>query len=419
MRTTSYRRRYTSRVKPQPTGGSDMPASEPSSTKITYNTGGSKMNKRTKESLRSRVRKHFKDANITPEGVAEFLDVQGVPELVRLGAKIAREVSKNDVGSGFSLAKKASGSSSVVENTTAIGSVSNSSMVYVCNKHRSGEDKGNVIPGYQESNRSGILKSPLNLQSVFTMDILSSVPVRNDQPITDLDAYTRSACVRAWEKHVDSILFYPDDTTNTYRMPNQQISLHWKSVSSELKLTNNNNNPVVVKIYDLVSKFSCGNTDYINQYLSGGYMDPTWAWKAGLDGNNVLEVGGDSQVTRLGTKPNMSTTFNRVWKITGETKINLTGGASHTHRSVYSLNKTQSYQEFDSNTQFSGLTDWYTNGLVQPWKEADWQPTRMVVIYGMPSGENQATSASVSWSEYFRSDYICRTGTGKTIDTMA
>ena len=417
MRTTSYRRRYTSRIKPQPTGGHDMPASEPSTTKITY--GGRNMVKRTKESLRSRLRRHFKDANITPEGVAEFLDVQSVPDLVRLGAKIAREVSKNEVGSGFSLAKKASGSSSVVENTTAIGSISNSSVVYVCNKHRAGEDKGNVIPGYQESNRSGVLKSQLNQQAAFTMDLLSSVPVKGDALITDLTAYTRSSCLRAWQKHVDAELFYPDDTSNSYRMPNQQISLHWKSVSSELKLTNNNSTPVVVKVYDLVSKFSCGNTQIIDpSYLAGGYMDPTWAWRAGLNELNVLEVGGDAQYTRLGTKPNMSTTFNRVWKITGETKINLTGGASHTHRSVYALNKTQPFQEFDANTQFSPLYDWYTNGIAQPWKEHGWQPTRLVVIHGMPSGEDQATETSVSWSEYFRSDYICRTGTGKTIDTM-
>lgn len=416
MRTTGYRRRYTSRISPQPTAGADMPATMPSTTKTTY--GGSRMVKRArKESFRQKVRKHFKDFNITPEGVAEFLDVQGVPELVKLAAKMAKEATRNEVGSGFSLAKRATGSSSIVENTAAIGTISNSSMVYVCNKHRSGTDSGNVIKGYQESNRSGMLTSPLNQQAIFTMDILSSVPVRNDLGLTDPGAYTRVSCLRAWERHVDSVLFYPENTTATSRMPNQQVSLHWKSVTSELKLTNNNNSPVIIKIYDLVSKFSAGNTDWDNQYYSYGYMDPQWAWLSGLDNKNVIQVGDtNTTATRLGAKPDMSTAFNRIWKITGETKINLTGGASHTHRSVYSLNKTQSYQEFDANTQFTDQVQF--NGAVQPWKEHGWQPTRLVVIYGMPSGTDQATAASVSWSEYYRGDYICRIGTGKTIDTL-
>lgn len=414
------RRAYRSRIRPQPTREADLPRQEGPARTTTKVYRGKFMNevrsrKRSKkESVKETViNKVF---NGMSDGVKTYLDGRTIPEIAKDLQEVSKSLTRNQVGTGLSVIKKATGSSSEVESTTAIGTMSNSTMAYVCNKHRSGKDTGNFIEGIQDATRSGVLISNADQQSVYTMDLLSSVPVSGDSSITSQTAYTRSSCLRAWQRHLDAEMFSPVAAGTVYRMPNQQVSLHWKTVTSELKIRNNNDTPVVVKIYDLVSKFSTGNTAYQDQYTANGYMDPQWAWRTGIDSASVIELGGDSTVNILGSKPSLSTTFNRTWKITGETKINLTGAASHIHRSVYAINKTQPYQEFDSNTVFSGATA--TGGEVQPWKEHSWQPSRMIVVYGLPSGTSQATATSVSWSEYFRADYVCRIGTGKSIDTM-
>lgn len=413
-------RAYVSRIHPQPTGVADMPRQEgPARTTKKVYEGKRMSYKRSSSTKKKSAREVVVSTafNGVVAGAQQYLDGRTVKDVYKDVQEVAKKVTRNQIGTGMSLSSKATGSSSEVESTTAVGSVSNSTMAYVCNKHRTGSDNGNVINGVQESTRSGIFSSSLNQQNAFTLDLLSSVPPTGDSVITSQTAWTRSSCLRAWERHLDAELFNPAAAGTTYRMPNQQVSLHWKGVTSELKLRNNNETPVVIKIYDLVSKFSCGNSSVQDQYLSLGYMDPHWAWRAGVDSGAVLELEGDTSINYLGSKPNLSTTFNRTWKITGENKINLTGGSSHIHRSVYALNKTQPYQEFDSNTLFSGATP--SSGVVKPWKEHGWQPSRLIVIYGMPQASNQATAASVSWSEYFRSDYICRTGTGKAIDTMS
>jgi hypothetical protein len=110
----------------------------------------------------------------------------------------------------------------------------------------------------------------------------------------------------------------------------------------------------------------------------------------------------------------LSTTFNRTFKIVGETKVNMTGASTHIHRSIYGLNKTQSYQEYDANTVFLGADP--NTGTVKPWKEAHWQPTRLIVVRGVPESGNIACAAQVSWSELTRMTYDVRTGTGRSID---
>ena len=414
------RRAYRSRVKPQPTAMADAPRRKGPASTTTKVYEGKFMNevrsrKRSrKESVKETVvNKVF---NGMAGGFQSYLDSRTVPDIAKDVQELSRAITRNQIGTGLSVLKKATGSSTEVESTTAIGSMSNSTMAYVCNKHRTGNDTGNFIKGIQDATRSGVLSSNADQQQVYTLDLLSSVPVSGDVGITSQSAYTRSSCLRAWERHLDAEMFSPSAAGTTYRMPNQQVSLHWKTVTSELKIRNNNDTPVIIKIYDLVSKFSSGNTAYQDQYNANGYMDPQWAWRTGVDDASVIELGGNTNVNILGSKPSTSTTFNRTWKIAGETKINLTGSGSHIHRSVYALNKTQPYQEFDANTIFSGATA--TGGLVQPWKEHSWQPTRLVVMYGLPSGASQATATSVSFSEYFRADYICRIGTGKAIDTM-
>ncbi len=420
MRTTMKRRAYRSRIQPKPTASADAPRSEGPARTTTKIYEGNFMNEvRSRKRKRESARQTVIDTvfNGAKEAAAQYLDNKSIPDVVSDIQNVSKKLTRNQIGStGLAVLAKATGSASEIESTTAIGTMSNSTMAYVCNKHRSGSDTGNFIRGTQDATRSGVLTSSVDLQNVYTMDLLSSVPVSGDTSITGQSAYTRSSCLRAWQRHLDAEMFTPAAAGTVYRMPNQQVSLHWKTVTSELKIRNNNDAPVVVKIYDLVSKFSCGNSVHQDQYLAKGYMDPQWAWRTGVDDSTVIELGGDTNVNFLGSKPTLSTTFNRVWKITGETKINLTGSASHIHRSVYALNKTQSYQEFDANTIFSGATA--ASGEVQPWKEHSWQPTRMIIVYGLPSGTNQATAASVSWSEYFRADYICRIGTGKSIDTM-
>lgn len=420
MRTTIKRRVYRSRIQPQPNAGADAPRPEGPARTVTQIYEGNFMNEvKRRRSKKESARQTVIDTvfNGAREAAAQYLDSKSIPDVVADLQNVSKKLTKNQIGStGIAVLAKATGSSSEVESTTAIGTMSNSTMAYVCNKHRSGSETGNFIRGIQDATRSGVIISNADEQRVYTMDLLSSVPVSGDTSITGQSAYTRSSCLRAWQRHLDAEMFSPAAPGVVYRMPNQQVSLHWKTVTSELKIRNNNDSPVVVKIYDLVSKFSVGNSVYQDQNTANGYMDPQWAWRTGVDDSTVIETGGNTTVNILGSKPSLSTTFNRVWKITGETKINLTGSASHIHRSVYALNKTQSYQEFDANTIFSGATA--TGGEVQPWKEHSWQPTRLIVVYGLPSGSSQATATSISWSEYFRADYICRIGTGKSIDTM-
>lgn len=361
-------------------------------------------------SVLGKILKHARN----PENIQAYLNDMTLADGAKMVQELGSLLTRNEIGlTGLSILKKVSPGTQV-ENTTAIGSMSNSTVMHLCSKHTPRRSSPNVVSQDQYCTKKGIITSAIDQQTPATLDMLSCVPPTSEPSNTAADSWTRLYCERAWERHLDSTMFTPNTGATDKKMPNQQISLHYRTLTSELTLSNMSTTNCVVTIYDLVSKFQTGNATWQDQYLSRGYMDPNWAWRTGIDGNGIISLGASATVNTVNTKPNLSTTFNRTFKIVGETKVNMTGASTHIHRSIYGLNKTQSYQEYDANTSFLGADP--TTGTVKPWKEAHWQPTRLIVVRGVPESGNIACAANISWSELTRMTYDVRTGTGRSID---
>ena len=85
--------------------------------------------------------------------------------------------------------------------------------------------------------------------------------------------------------------------------------------------------------------------------------------------------------TTVGSKPTDSVNFSRTWNVVKHTKVNLTVGGTHIHKSAYAINKTVSYQEY---AQFS------TSGG----KLAGWNPSYLIRFRGVPDASNSLAAAA-------------------------
>jgi hypothetical protein len=227
-----------------------------------------------------------------------------------------------------------------------------------------------------------------NFQGVYDFNICDAEPV-NGNPGS---ASNWSHCTV--RKAFDDFILASNQAPGSTSLVNiEQMSCHFTTLTSEFTVRNTNSTPAQVDIYELVPKHALGPTNYDDQVIATGYMSPTWAFKAGLASDTPM-LNDPLSYQTYGAKPYDSLNFSRTWKEVKRVRINLTGGASHIHKSVYKINKTVSYQEM---AQFS------TSGG----KFAGWNPVYLVVVKGLPSATATLGDAcQVEFSNLIRLDYI-------------
>jgi hypothetical protein len=234
---------------------------------------------------------------------------------------------------------------------------------------------------------SGGIGSGTDAQSVYDCNILDAEPVSSN-PNSDAD-YSRLTVRRAFDNYLEGSVF-KGSTPISAKI--QQSSIHVKSLTCELEITNLNSTAMFVDLYELVPQHNLGPTDYdTNDRQADGYMSPTWTFEQGLDGD-VIFTDNSMPMTSIAANPFNSTVFSRTWKQVKHLRLNLTGNSIHRHKSVYSINKTVSYQEM---AQFS------TSGG----KFAGWNPTYMFIQKGAPTSGNLAGTSALRYVANMQLNY--------------
>lgn len=310
---------------------------------------------------------------------------QPVRKLVGLAAKAAG-IEKSPVGAnGKNLLPV--DARSIVINGAATGDVTSSMSMYMYRPPR--KRSVNSIQYAMKTMASRTIGSVENAQSLFDIDILDAVPVKDDN---QGDAkYSNLTVKRAFDNYIQTTYNNLNGAAKTAKI--QQTAIHFKSLTSELIITNNNTTSMMVDVYELVPQHTLGPSTRESENLASGYMSPRYTFEEGLKtGDNTEVIFTDDQMgaTSLAANPFNSTMFSRTWKVVKQLRLNITGKSTHRHKSVYEINKTVSYQEMAQFSPDGG-------------KFAGWNPTYFCVQRGVPGDVLSATKEAVTTN----STYLC------------
>lgn len=232
------------------------------------------------------------------------------------------------------------------------------------------------------------IEGAANEQAVFDINMLDAKPVK-DNPGNSSD-YTPLSIGGAFGSFLEG-RFRQNPTgaggNDTYFTANTtQTSLHFKSLSSELTISNLHSTGLMLDIYELIPQFNIGPSTYSTSggtKYATGYMSPTWTFGQGILHTDSTE---DTMTNlSLGANPGNSTYFQRTWKVIKKVRVNMTGNSVHRHKSFYEINKTVSYPEWDQFSPDGG-------------KFAGWNPTYMIVMRGTPNASSQSASTRVRYN---------------------
>lgn len=308
-----------------------------------------------------------------------YLADRTMREIMDKTTKLA-ELFKNPIGAG-GLNAQPSESRDIVVKGEAVGAVTNSCAQYVYRAPRK-----RVADAVQYTMKRMITgnrgTSGGSAQNVYDINILDAEPVTLN-PGNNND-YSHLTIRHAFDKYLRG------EFGSNYSADVHQASIHVKSLSSDLVLTNKETTTVFVDIYELVPQHCLGPTEYVSAEKASGYMSPTWTYEQGLDidtagSGDVISLEDPLLYTDPASNPFNSTVFSRTWKVVKHVRANITGNGTHRHKSAYAINKTVSYQEM---AQFS----------TQGGKFAYWNPTYMIVQRGVPTGSNTVGTSSVDYS---------------------
>lgn len=112
-----------------------------------------------------------------------------------------------------------------------------------------------------------------------------------------------------------------------------------KSYTASLNMRNQTNQPLRMKIYDLVCR---------NDTISPGYDDPIECWNKGLQDNTG--VGTDNYKIPF-QSPNRSDEFKYYWKVLNCQTVELAGGDPHVHHVTIKMNRMLDTTPIDNGTQ--------------------------------------------------------------------
>lgn len=241
----------------------------------------------------------------------------------------------------------------------------------------------NVINYAMKTMTTGNTSSSAGTQKIFDINILDMEPVTNNPDSND--KYSNLTIRHAFDKYIIT----QNEAPTAARV--QQTSIHIRSLSVDLVLTNKTSNMVFLDIYELVPQHQLGPTSYSSAEYAVGYMSPYWTFKTGL-ATDTMQLQDTLEAEDIQANPFNSTEFSRTWKVVKQVRVNMKGSSVHRHKAVYQINKTVSYQEM---AQFS----------TQGGKAAGWNPTYMVVQKGAPGASQGADASSITYSANLQLNY--------------
>lgn len=326
------------------------------------------------------------DATEKVEGFREAIAEKPISAIAQTAAKLAA-LKKNPVGfTGLSLMP--TGAREAAINNVAMHGITSSATMYMYRPPRK-RDEGGIINYQMKTLCESRFTTTAEVQAVVDVNVLDAEPVSGNP---DTDAKYSNLTVR---KAFDKLLLSrqrTDSDGSLYDLKEAQTSIHFKSLTSELVLTNNLGDTAMIDVYELVPQHDLGPTTYVNQERATGYMSPRWTYEQGLAVADVLELQDAIGVASVAGNPFNSTTFSRTWKVVKRLRINLAAYSTHRHKSVYQINKTVSYQKMAQVSTSGG-------------KFEGWNPTFMLVQRGVPKGDSFACASDVSVMGNFQLNY--------------
>lgn len=299
----------------------------------------------------------------------DWIEGKTIPEILSQTQQLAERLPQAKGFTGINLQRP--GNRRVVVDGTANANISNSATMYAYRPPRK-RPEDVVKYAYKTLATKDINVSNAGQQAIFDINILDAEPVYSNPDSND--KYSNLTIRHAFDKYLKT-QFKGDTDAGTDRDVTaliEQTSLHFKSLTMDLVITNRESTALFVDIYELVPQHVLGPTNYASSSnYATGYMSPRWTYEQGLSATDVIEMQDDLTPNSLSSNPYDSTVFSRTWKEVKHVRVNMTGNSVHRHKSAYSINKTVSYQEM---AQFS------TSGG----KFAGWNPTFLVMAKGAP-----------------------------------
>ena len=330
-----------------------------------------------KSTVKSTIKQPEKTLNTVKKAVQsakelrDAISTQDVPSLVRIATKLGGE-RKSPVGSnGLNLQPIDMRKVTIMSESQS--GFTNSAAMYMYRPPR--KRVPDAIQYCMKRTVDTTTSSSADAQNILDLNLLDAQPVENN-PGTNAD-YTPISIKKVFDKYLDASVVEGSTLKVT---DTSQASVHIKSLTAEMTIKNLSGNGAMIDLYDLVPNYSIGPSSYSSETYANGWMSPSWTFQQGL--TQTMQLEDTMSAYDLGAKPSNSTFFNVTWKEVKHTRINLTSGAAHRHRSIYSINKTVSYSEWG---QFS----------VNGGKFAGWNPTILMVVRGVPTAEANAGATSI------------------------
>lgn len=319
----------------------------------------------TKKGVEDTVRTVVREASKAKSG-REFRDALAglaIKKLLTMAQQASGKM-KTPVGvTGLSLMP--TDARDVTLNGSARGDVTSSMSIYGFRPPR----KSNLgeVKYCQKTMVQQTLNIAANAQGLFDIDLLDAVPV-SGQSGGD-EKYSNLSVERAFDQALGG-RYRRYSANESYDPELEQTSMHFESLTNEVMFTNDGDQTMFLDIYELVPQHNLGPTAYSSAIKATGYMSPYYCFEQGVQ-SQTISTDDDPFVTQLAFNPYNSTMFSRTWKQVKHVRVNLTGGSTHRHKSVYAINKTVNFHEMMQFGSGGG-------------KFAGWNPTLFCVMRGAP-----------------------------------
>lgn len=316
----------------------------------------------------------------------DALATQTIPSLLGLAYKAA-ENKKLVIGmTGLNLLPKES--RDTVVQGQAIGDMTSSMSMYMYRPPRKTRAGFEGIKYAQKTMTTKEIGITSNVQGLFDVPILCAKPVANNA-VSD-EKYNNLSIKRAFDQYLKTDI----KVGTTYKnMRIQQTSIHITSLTNEFIITNNKTTSTYVDIFELVPQHNLGPSEYNSKIKADGYMSPMWCFQQMAD--NTISTDDNISDASIAFNPYNSTDFSRTWKEVKRVRVNLTGNATHRHKSVYQINKTVTYQEMQQFSDSGGMF-------------GGWNPVLFCVVKGTPGdnlGNKRARESNISFVSNMQLNY--------------
>jgi hypothetical protein len=318
-----------------------------------------------------------KELEKMPKADREFFEgcakdaFKDVPATLSILGKLAEGIPTSTRREKYGLATKILPESSIKTGETA-GKITNSAYAYQFRKHVKGmRDDMSYVGQWQQE---GTVVSADDGQGVIEYPIVT----------TGLSAITDSSSspfvapvIKMTTNHIKASLPVPTGLTN----PGATQRFYLEKIENEVTFKNNENHRVMLIIQELVPRHNLDygtspqwvtidNQTYVGNASGTNEASALQTWRLGSVSGYSTQPGavGSDPITPnvLNAKCTQSLSFNLNWNVMATRKVEMDGGSTHIHRSVYRPN----YMLFDAVSrdfdQIAGVT-----------------PTLLITVHGL------------------------------------